>query len=283
VQRAPVRTVVGVQWVRGMAEPLKLWDFALLAFGTGRGRVDAAGPNLGALTLMEGTGGVDVTEGAGLLENRPGAGASLADIDGMSGVTLIEGAVTPLFSAGVSLTEMLGIGGALNLDPLLGAGESLTEIVGMSDVVIPLLSAGVSLTDMLGIGGALTLGNLLGAGDSLTDIVGRSGMTDIEGAVIPLLSAGASLTDILGTGGETPIEGTFTSELRRAGPLTEINGVSETDIVGIGGAGVVLERAGEESYTLIVGNGDAEGRVGMLAFLSELVRGRGLAGAGGSS
>jgi hypothetical protein len=282
VQRAPVRTVVGVQWVRGVAEPLKLWDFALLAFGTGRGRVDAAGPNLDALTLIDGTEGVTDTDGAGFLENRPGAGDWLTDIVGTSGVTLMEGVVTPFLKAGVSLTDMLGMGGALNLDPLLGTGESLTEIVEMLDVVMPLLNAGVSLIDMLGMGGALNLDPLL-AGESLTDITGMSGVTDIEGAVIPLLSAGASLTDMLGTGGETPIVGTFTAEPRRLGPLTEIDGVSEKEIVGMGGAGVVLERAGEESKTLIVGNGVAEGRVGMLAFLSELVRGRGLVGVGESS
>jgi hypothetical protein len=241
VQRAPVRTVVGVQWVRGVDVPLKLWDFELWALGTGRGRVDAVGPNFAALTLMEGTGGVTDVDGALCLLNRPGAGDSFTDIVGMSGVTFMEGAV------------------------------------------IPLLSAGVSLTDMLGIGGAFTLGPLLGAGVSLTDIIGISGVTDIEGAVIPLLSAGASLTDMLGIGGETPIEGTFTAEPRRPGPLTDIDGVSETDIVGMGGAGVVLERVGKDSDKLMVGNGVTEGRVGMLAFLSELVSGRGRAGAGGSS
>jgi hypothetical protein len=282
VQRAPVRTVVGVQWVRGVAEPLKLWDFALLAFGTGRGRVDAAGPNRDALILIEGTEGVTDTDGAGFLENRPGAGDWLTDIVGTSGVTLMEGVVIPLFNAGVSLTDIHGMRGALNLDPLLGAGESLTEIVGMLDVVMPLLNPGVSLTDMLGMGGALNLDPLLAVGESLTDIVGISGVTDIEGAVIPLLSAGASFTEMLGTGGKTPIVGTFTAE-PRLGPLTEIDGVSETEIVGMGGAGVVLDRTGEESKTLIVGNGVADGRVGMLAFLSELVRGRGLVGAGESS
>lgn len=65
--------------------------------------------------------------------------------------------------------------------------------------------------------------------------------------------------------------------------LAEIDGVSDTEIEGTGGAGVVLERAGPDSDTLIVGRGVTEGRVGMLAFLSELVSGRGLVGAGGSS
>lgn len=65
--------------------------------------------------------------------------------------------------------------------------------------------------------------------------------------------------------------------------LAEIDGVSDTEIEGTGGAGVVLERAGAESDTLILGRGAAEGRVGILAFLSELVSGRGLVWAGGSS
>lgn len=46
----------------------------------------------------------------------------------------MDGVVDPLLSAGVSLTDMLGIGGALVLDPRLGAGDSLTEIDGISGV-----------------------------------------------------------------------------------------------------------------------------------------------------
>lgn len=52
---------------------------------------------------------------------------------------------------------------------------------------------------------------------------------------------------------------------------------------GMVGTDVVLECAGEESGTFIVGMGATEGRVGIWAFLSELVNGRGLAGARGSS
>ena len=88
----------------------------------------------------------------------------MTDMDGISGVTLIDGAVAPLLSAGVSLTEMLGIGGALPLDPRFGAGDSLTDIEGTSGVteiegvVEPRLGVGVSLTDMLGIGGVALVG-----------------------------------------------------------------------------------------------------------------------------
>jgi hypothetical protein len=59
---------------------------------------------------------------------------------------------------------MLGIGGALVLDPRLGAGDSLTEIDGISGVmetegvVEPRLRTGDSLTDMLGIDGVLLVG-----------------------------------------------------------------------------------------------------------------------------
>lgn len=131
--------------------------------------------------------------------------------------------------------------------------------------------------------GTLPLGPRDGTGDSSTEIVGMSGVTLIEGAGIPLLGAGDSLTDILGTGGVTPIEGAFTWEPLRPGPLTDIDGVSETEIEGIGAAGVVFERDGEESYALIDDKGAGEGRVGILAFRSELVRGRGRVGAGVSS
>lgn len=62
--------------------------------------------------------------------------------------------------------------------------------------------------------------------------------------------------------------------------MKEFDGVSETEI---DGAGVVLERAGAASGAFIVGIGAAEGRVGILAFLSELVSGRGLADTGGSA
>jgi hypothetical protein len=83
---------------------------------------------------------------------------------GISGVMLMDGAVVPLLRAGVSLTEMLGIGGAVPLDPRFGAGDSLTDIEGISGVtetegvVEPRLGAGDSLTDTLGIGGVAPVG-----------------------------------------------------------------------------------------------------------------------------
>jgi len=199
--------VVGVQWPPRLAGvPLKLWDL-LWAFGIGSGRVDAAGPKpLGAFMLIA---GVTDTEGVLLWRPRVGAGDWLTEMVGTSGVTLMDGAVTPLLSAGVSFTEILGIIGALPLVPRL-------------------------------------------AGDSLTDILGVGGVATADGVL----------------------------DLRLVWPLTEIEGVSETEMDGIGGAGVVRERVEEDSETLMVGTGDAEGRVGMFAFLRELMSGSGLVGAG---
>lgn len=121
----------------------------------------------------------------------------------------------------------------------------------MDGAVTPLLSAGVSFTEMLGITGA-----------------------------VPLVArfAGVSLTDMLGMGGVAVTDGVL--DLRLAGPLTEIEGVSETEMDGMGGAGMVRERVEGDSETLMVGTEDAEGRVGMLAFLRELTSGSGLVGAG---
>lgn len=188
--------------------------------------MEAAGPNFGVFTL---------TEGTLLFRPRVEAEESLTDMVGTSWVTLIEGAVDPLLSAGVSLTDMLGRGGALFLDPRLGAGDSLTE--------------------MLGVGGTWNLEPRLEIGDSLTEMLGTGGVGAGDGLRKPLLG----------------------------GPLTEIDGVSETEIEGIGGDGVVRERAGEESGAFMVGIGVTEGRVGILPFLNELTSGRGRTGAGDSS
>ena len=144
-------------------------------------------------------------------------------------LTLIEGA------DGVMETW-----GALNLGARLGAGESLTEIVG---------TLGVTEIE-----GTLNLLPRAGAGDSLMEMVGTSGIMEIVGTLtLPLLGVGVSFIEILGMGCVTPIVGTFTRELRPTGPLTEIDGVSDTEIVGIEGPGDVLERRDEALYTLRAG------------------------------
>lgn len=106
-------------------------------------------------------------------------------------------------------------------------------------------------------------------------------MAETEGDVIPRLKTGDSLTEMLGTGGVGPGDGL--RKPRLGGPLTDIDGVSETEIEGMGGDGVVRDRAGEESGAFIVGMGVTEGRVGILPFLNELTSGRGRDGAGESS
>lgn len=80
--------------------------------------MEAAAPKpFGALTLIEGTEGDADLEWVLTFRPRAGAGVSLTDIFGISGVTLIEGAVTPLLSGdGVSLTDMLGTGGVTPID-----------------------------------------------------------------------------------------------------------------------------------------------------------------------
>ena len=86
--------------------------------------------------------------------------------------------------------------------------------------------------------GALILGPRAGAGDSLTEMVGMLGVTEMEGAFAshPLFGAGESLMDMVGMGGVTPIDGTFILEFRPLpGPLIDIDGVSDTEIVGMGG------------------------------------------------
>lgn len=96
--------------------------------------------------------------------------------------------------------------------------------------------------------GALIFGPRGGAGDSLIEIVGISGVTEIEGGLTsrPLFDAVYPLTDMLGIGGVTPMEGVFTLGPRPVGPLMEMDGVSETEIVGMEGADAGLEYAGLE-------------------------------------
>lgn len=78
-------------------------------------------------------------------------------------------------------------------------------------------------------------------GDPLTLMEGADGVTDIDGAfTLGIGLEDGSFTDMLGTVGD----GAFTLKRPRPGALTEMEGVSWTEIVGTGGAGVDLERAG---------------------------------------
>lgn len=113
-------------------------------------------------------------------------------------------------------------------------------------------------------GGALD--RRAGVGASETDIVGMSGVTEIIGTLTslprvdaPLADAGDSLIEILGIGGVTPIEGMALLEPRPDGALTEIDGVSETEIVGMAAAEDGLKRAAGAWLTLIVGTEGAAG------------------------
>ena len=116
---------------------------------------------------------------------------------------------------------------------LMEGTEGLTEIEGTEGV-----------TEMEG---AWIFGPRTRAGASLTEMLGMLGVTEMEGALTPrpLLGAVELVTVMLGMGGVTPIDGTLTFEPRPLpGPLTDKEGVSDTDIVGIGGAGDGGERAG---------------------------------------
>jgi hypothetical protein len=91
---------------------------------------------------------------------------------------------------------------------------------------------------VIDIEGALTFGCREGAGESLTLMVGTDGVTDMEGGVAlgPWEATGDLWIDIEGIDGVTEIEGGFTLAPLRA-LLFEIDGVSWTAIVGMGGAG----------------------------------------------
>lgn len=113
-------------------------------------------------------------------------------------------------------------------------------------------------------GGALD--RRVGFGASETDIVGMSGVTEIIGtlaslprAETPLAGAGDSLTEIVGIGGVTPIEGIALLKPRPVGALTDIDGVSDTEIVGMVGVEDGLKRDAGAWLTLIVGT---EGTIG---------------------
>lgn len=109
VQRAPLRTLVGVQWTRELLLGPRPNGLATWFLGSGKGRVEPLEP----CTLIDGTEGVTEMEGALFFAPRLGAGDSLTEIDGISGVTEIWGtfADDPLFGIGDSLTEIEGTGG----------------------------------------------------------------------------------------------------------------------------------------------------------------------------
>jgi hypothetical protein len=137
VQRAPVRTLVGVQCVRVLIGPPRPKGLEAWFLGSGSGRVEPVVP----LTLIEGTDGVTEIEGALIFGPRTGVGASLMAMIGISGVTEMEGtfALRPLLTAGDSLMDMLGMGGvtpiegAFTLEPRLLLLGALTDIDGVSD------------------------------------------------------------------------------------------------------------------------------------------------------
>ena len=111
-------------------------------------------------------------------------------------------------------------------------------------------------------------------GGPFTLIEGTDGVTEMDGALIVGMGADGSLMDIVGIG-VTEMDGGFT--LPRSAGLTEIDGVSWTEIVGMGGAGDGLERVGGVWETFIVGiDGAAVG--GVLTFLENAALGSGLAG-----
>jgi hypothetical protein len=106
------------------------------------------------------------------------------------------------------------------------------------------------------------------AADPFTLIDGTSGVTDI---------VGVSFTAIEGMEGVTDIAGGVTLLVPLEVGLTEIDGVSCTEIVGMGGMALGLERAGGVWETFIVGI-DAGLEKGAWTFLDALTLGRGLFG-----
>jgi hypothetical protein len=77
----------------------------------------------------------------------------------------------------------------------------------------------------------------------LTLIVGTAGAETVGiGLGRPLLGAGESFTEMLGIGGVTPIDGNMLYPRVLTGRLTDIAGVSETEMVGIEGAEAGISR-----------------------------------------
>jgi hypothetical protein len=77
-------------------------------------------------------------------------------------------------------------------------------------------------------------------------MIGMSGVTEMEGTLLsrPPLGAGDSPKDMVGIGGVTPIDGTFVLKLRSfLGPLNDMDGVADTEIVGIEGGKADWDRA----------------------------------------
>lgn len=135
---------------------------------------------------------------------------------------------------------------------LPGTGRGRVEVGGAST----LIDGTEGVTDIEG-GVGVDLDPLLGDGDSLTAMVGMLGVTDIEGGpafLEPREDPGDSLTDIVGIG-VTDTEGSFRFFKLKLplGALTEIEGVSWTLIVGMGGMEDGLERAAGACETFIVG------------------------------
>ena len=151
--------------------------------------------------MMDGTDGVKDIEGALSFGGGRGAEGSLTEMVGTSAGRLMTGALKlwPRVTEGASCTDMLGT--AWVVDTLLkrprggavdGAGVSLTEIVGIGGVT-PI--AGI-LPDRL----------FFKDGVSLMEIVGITD-TDCGLPNLLLLAGRASLTAILGIGGWGRVDG----------------------------------------------------------------------------
>lgn len=85
-------------------------------------------------------------------------------------------------------------------------------------------------------------------GGPLTLTEGTDGDTEMDGGPLTLILGArvddGSLMDIVGTDGVTDIDGAFMFGRPPTGALTEIDGVSWTEIAGTGGIGDGLERDG---------------------------------------
>jgi hypothetical protein len=94
--------------------------------------------------------------------------------------------------------------------------------------------------------GTLLFSPRVGVDPSLTEMIGLSGVTEMEGtlASCPLVGAGNSLMDMLGIGGVTPVDGDFALRPQPLlEPLNEMDGVADTEIVGIEGGKADWDRA----------------------------------------